>query len=142
MAKAGLVGQRVRLRLESWGRLGEATAHIDGLQAFVFGGIPGEEVVAEVIQERRRYISARVVEVLDPSPHRVEPPCPYFGACTGCQWQHVDYDFQLHLKRDVVVDALERVGGFHQPPVSDTVPSPDQYGYRNHARFTIGNGGS
>ena len=142
MTKAGLVGQRVRLRLESWGRLGEAMAHIDGLQVFVFGGIPGEEVVAEVIQERRRYISARVVEVLDPSPHRVEPPCPYFGACTGCQWQHVDYDFQLHLKRDMVVDALERVGGFHQPPVADTIPSPDQYGYRNHARFTIGNGGS
>ncbi len=142
MAKTALVGERLRVRLEDWGRLGEAVAHFDGKTIFVFGGIPGEDVVAEVIAEKRGYIAARVVQVLDPSPNRVEPPCPYFGDCTGCQWQHVDYSRQLDVKRDLVIDALRRVGGFHQPNVSEVIPSPDQLGYRNHARFTIGPNGT
>ena len=142
MAKTGLAGQRVRLQLETWGRRGEALAYIDNRLVFVFGGIPGEEVIAEVIEERRRYVSARAVEVLTPSVHRVSPPCPYFGPCTGCQWQHLDYDYQLQLKRDMVAHTLQRVGGFDQPPVTDTIPSSQRYGYRNHARFTIGDEGA
>ena len=141
MTKAGTSGQRVRLWLESWGKLGEALARIDDRLVFVFGGIPGEEVVAEIIAEHRRYTSARVVEVLVPSDQRVAAPCPYFGPCTGCQLQHVDYDYQLQLKRDVVADTLQKVGDFRQPPVADSIPSPKQYGYRNHARFTVGRNG-
>ena len=142
MNRTGLVGQKLRLCPESWGRLGEATTVVNGHRVFVFGGIPGEEVVAEVFRERRGYVAARVVEVLKPSPHRIAAPCPYFGPCTGCQWQHVSYEAQLQIKRDIVVDALERVGGFEQPPVTAALPSLDRYGYRNHARFTIGKDGS
>ena len=78
-------GELLTLTLDSWGRLGEAMARHDGWDLFVFGGIPGEKVVAEVLRVYRRYVSARVVQVLEPSPHRVEAPCEYFGACTGCQ---------------------------------------------------------
>ena len=140
--RTGLLGRKLRLRPDSWGRLGEATAVVEGHRVFVFGAIPGEEVLAEVFRERRRYVAARVLEVLEPSPYRVDPPCPYFGPCTGCQWQHVDYDAQLRYKFDAVKDALQRVGGFSNPPVGPIVPSPDRFGYRNHARFTIGGGGS
>ena len=105
---------------------------------FVFGAIPGERVVAEVVRVHRKYIAARTVEVLEPSPQRVTSPCPYYGDCTGCQWQHLDYTAQLAAKRDKVVDALTRVGGFADPPVSEVIPSPQEYGYRNHARFTVG----
>lgn len=140
--RTGLLGRKLRLRPDSWGRLGEATAVVEGHRVFVFGAIPGEEVLAEVFRERRRYVAARVLEVLEPSPHRVDSPCPYFGPCTGCQWQHVDYDAQLQYKSDAVVDALHRVGGFSNPPMKPMVPSPDQFGYRNHARFTIGKEGS
>jgi len=94
-------------------------------------------VVAEVVKVHRKYVSAKVVEVLEASPDRVEPPCPYYGECTGCQWQHLSYEAQLRTKREKVADALQRVGGFQDPPVSEVRPSPDQYGYRNHARFTI-----
>ena len=128
---------RLRLTLQGWGRLGEALAEYGGKRVFVFGGIAGEEVVAEVVKERRRYIAARVVEVLSPSPYRVAPPCPYFGECTGCQWQHIDYRYQLQLKKEMVLDAFRRVGGFEDAPVSDPVPAPEMYGYRNHARFTV-----
>jgi 23S rRNA (uracil1939-C5)-methyltransferase len=135
-------GERITLGLTSWGRLGEAMAHERGRDVFVFGGIPGERVIAEVVRVRRKYVGARVVEVLEPSEHRVEPPCPYYGDCTGCQWQHFSYSAQLAAKRDKVVDALIRVGGFTSPPVSEVIPSPHEYGYRNHARFTVGRAGA
>jgi 23S rRNA (uracil1939-C5)-methyltransferase len=125
------------LVLDGMGRLGEALAEADGKPVYVFGGIPGERVVAEVIRERRGYIAAEVVEVLEASPHRVAAPCPYFGACTGCQWQHIDYDRQLEIKREIVADALERIGGIDRSFAQPTLASPDRLGYRNHARFTI-----
>lgn len=131
-------GQRLQLELTGMGRLGEAMAEVEGKPVFVFGGIPGEEVVAEVIRERRHYIAAHVLEVRSRSPHRVEPPCEYFGDCTGCQWQHIDYQHQLTMKRDAVVDALRRIGGLPYVSVEETLPSPRQFGYRNHARFTVG----
>ncbi|MCH7737695.1 MAG: 23S rRNA (uracil(1939)-C(5))-methyltransferase RlmD [Chloroflexi bacterium] len=135
-------GDRVTLSLTSWGRLGEAMADFEGHNVFVAGGIPGERVVAEVVKVHRKYVSAKVVEVLEASPDRVEPPCPYYGECTGCQWQHLSYDAQLKTKREKVTDALRRVGGLADPPVSEVKPSPDQYGYRNHARFTINREGA
>ncbi len=135
------VGERVRLLLDGWGRLGEAHASYDGQLMFVFGGVPGEEVIAEVLKSRRKYVAARVVEVLSPSSQRVEAPCPYFGPCTGCQWQHIDYQHQLELKRQKVVDALCRIGGFSGPPVAPVILSPKQYYYRNHARLTVGANG-
>ncbi len=135
-------GERLTLQLASWGRLGEAMARHEGRDVFVFGGIPGEKVVAEVLRVRRKYLAARVVELLERSPQRVDPPCRYFGDCTGCQWQHLDYPAQLEAKRERVVDAFQRVGRFADPPVDAAVPSPQQYGYRNHARFTVGPGGA
>ena len=140
------LGDRLELTLESWGRLGEAMAWHDGSPVFVFGGIPGERVTAEVLRVHRKYASAIVVGVLEPAPERVNTPCQYFGECTGCQWQHLDYDAQLAVKRDKVIDALVRVGGlFSDPsdaPVTDTRPSANRYGYRNHARFTVSKSGS
>ena len=135
-------GDRVTLTLTSWGRLGEAMADFDGHNVFVAGGIPGERVVAEVVKVHRKYVSAKVVDVLEASPDRVEPPCPYYGECTGCQWQHLSYDAQLKTKHEKVTDALQRVGELADPPVSEVRPSPDQLGYRNHARFTINRDGA
>lgn len=131
-------GHRLRLHLGEMGALGECQASVDGQSLWVFGGIPGEEVVAEVVRPRRGYIPARVVEVVRPSPHRVSPPCPYFWPCTGCQWQHIEYSYQLHLKREIVARALGTVPNLQGVPVRETLPSPQAFGYRNHARFTIG----
>ena len=139
-------GDLLDLTLESWGRLGEALAWHDGTPIFVFGGIPGERVTAEVIRVHRKHASATVIEAREPDPSRVSPPCQYFGQCTGCQWQHVAYETQLTAKRDKVADALVRVGGLFEnksdTPVADTLPSPNRYGYRNHARFTVSRSGS
>ena len=134
--------QQLTLKLDGLGRLGEALAEFDGKPVYVFGGIPGETVVVDVVKERRGYIAAEVVEVLDASPHRTQPPCPYYGECTGCQWQHVTYEHQLEIKREAVKDALERVGGLDPSIVGAPVPSPEPFNYRNHARFTVGRGSS
>ena len=139
-------GERIDVTLESWGRLGEAMGRHNDELVFVLGGIPGERVTAEVVRVHRKYASATVVAVLEASPDRIEPPCQYFGACTGCQWQHLDYDAQLAAKRDKVVDALSRVGGLftegEDAPVAATLPSPNRYGYRNHARMTVSKQGA
>ena len=125
------------LELRALGRHGEALAETeDGKPVFVFGGIPGETVTAEVVATRRGYVAARVTDVDNPSPHRVEPACRYFGECTGCQWQHIAYERQLEMKRETLADALQRVGGLEVEPLP-TLPSPDTLGYRNHARFTV-----
>ena len=132
------------LHLHAWGDLGDTLAHFEESEINVFGGIPGERVQARIIRYRRRrrqHISAIVTDVLEPSPHRITPPCPYFTACTGCQWQHIAYDHQLQLKQDRVRLALAEYPELHGIPVSPTLPSPQMFGYRNHARFTVRDSG-
>ena len=133
-------GRLLTLELDGLGRRGEALAEADGKRVFVFGGIPGETVVAEVTAERRGYVAAEVVAVIEASPDRVEADCRYFGACTGCQWQHIAYERQLEMKRELLTEALRRVGGLDLE-VLPTMASPDRLGYRNHARFTVSKAG-
>ena len=133
------------LKLEEMGPMGDTLARLDGEVVNVFGGILGEVVMARVYRYRRkrkRYVSAIVTEVVEPSPHRVAAPCPYFGPCTGCQWQHIDYRHQLTLKREAVEVQLRRYDELEDIPVSDTIPSPQTFGYRNHARFAVRQQGS
>lgn len=73
------------------------------------------------------------------SVYQIEPRCPYFGDCTGCQWQHIDYECQLRLKFERVVNALTSVG-LESGAVLRAIPSPQVWGYRNHARFTVRRG--
>ncbi len=130
------------LKLDAMGWLGDTLADHDGERVFVSGGIPGEEVRVEVVRRDRGRIAARVVEVKIPSPYRVNPVCPYFGDCTGCQWQHILYEHQLEIKRGIVGEALEMIGDMPDAPVLPVVPSPEEFGYRNHARFTARRDGS
>lgn len=128
------------LRLHAWGELGDTLAHFEGGEINVFGGIVGEKVAARVIRYRRRrrqITSAIVTQVLEPSPHRVAAPCQYFGACTGCQWQHIDYAHQLELKRQFMQEAVRAYPELSGAEVAPTLPSPQMFGYRNHARFNI-----
>ena len=128
------------LELHAWGELGDTLANFEDGVINVFGGIPGERVRARIIRYRRRrrqHVSAIVVEVIDASPHRIDSPCAYFGACTGCQWQHIAYEHQLELKRQRVASALGEYPELRGIAVAETLPSPQMFGYRNHARFTI-----
>mgnify|MGYP001198619704 FL=1 len=131
----------IELHLEDMAYQGAAIGREDGRVVFAEYGIPGEDVVVAIERDRKDHSLGRVVAVRTPSPQRVDPPCPYFGVCGGCQWQHIRYEHQLVLKQHVVRQQLRRIGKFEDPPVSPTVPSPNQFGYRNHARFSVdGNG--
>ena len=118
---------------------GDGVARLeDGRVAFVRDACPGDRVRAEILQDKDRFVRARSVEVLVPSADRVEPPCPYFERCGGCQWQHVSYDAQLRAKRSSVADALTRIGGQDPDRVLEPVASPAEYGYRNKIELTVG----
>ena len=132
--------ETAQLYLHAWGSLGDTLAHFEDGVINVFGGICGERVEARIVRyrrRRRRHVSAIVTEVLEASPHRIAPPCPYFGACTGCQWQHIEYGHQLTLKQERVRQSFAEYAELRGVPVSPTLPSPQTFGYRNHARFTV-----
>jgi len=136
------IGEQIDLQLEKNSKLGDTIATYRDITVHVMGGISGEKVKARIIGKRKEYIIAQVVEVISPSPQRVQPPCKYYGQCTGCQWQHIDYKYQLEMKRQAVQYELDRILQLHSIKVSDTLPSPNKFNYRNHARFTIKKNGA
>ncbi len=119
---------------------GAAIGRQEGEVVFVPFGLPGERVRIRPQRQRRNFLEAELVDVLDPAPGRVDPPCPYFGACGGCQWQHATYELQLAMKRMVVVDQLRRIGGFAgaEDLVRPAMGMIDPWHYRNHVRFSLG----
>jgi 23S rRNA (uracil1939-C5)-methyltransferase len=132
------VGARVELAVTHMGQSGDGVAAApDGLTLFVRGGLPGERVLAEVTERRAHWGRARLLKVLAPSPDRVAAPCPAFGICGGCAFQHWTYAAELRHKRRRVAEALRRVGGFAEIAVAPVVPAPDPYGYRAKASFAV-----
>lgn len=121
---------------------GDAIARdAEGRVVFVEGALPGEVVRVVLTEERRDFARARVVEVVTPSPDRVEAPCAAFArGCGGCPWQWVAVPAQRRLKRDIVVDALRRLARLPDPPVGDEVPGVADRGYRTTVRVAVKDG--
>ncbi len=130
----------LELEIESlaYGRAGVGRA--DGKVVFVEGTAPGDTIRAVVTKDQGSYLEAQLDEILTPASSRVTPPCPIVDTCGGCPWQHIDYDAQLAAKHRNVVDALERIGGFKEPPVRAVVPSPKEFGYRNRLKLRFDHG--
>ncbi len=124
-------GQRVELDITDVAFGGNGIGRVEGFVVFVPFVLAGERVEVEIVEVKKRYATADLVRVLTPSPHRVEPVCPYYRQCAGCQYQHVDYRHQLELKRKQIVDIFQRIAGIKEPPIEPVVASPREYGYRN-----------
>lgn len=129
--------QRLGLSFADIAQQGDCFSRHNGEVVFTPGAIPGEEAIVEVRRWKRRYLWGEVVELVKASPHRRQPRCRHFGQCSGCQWQHIDYPFQLELKRRMVERQLSLRGALSQPAVLPTLPAIEPWHYRNHARFSV-----
>jgi 23S rRNA (uracil1939-C5)-methyltransferase len=120
---------------------GEAVARdADGRVVFVGGALPGERVVVEIDEQKKRWARGHAVEVLEPSPDRVVPPCAHVAeGCGGCTWQHVAHDAQHGLKASIVRDALTRLGGVEAPQVH-AGPALAPFGFRTTVRAAVEHG--
>ena len=118
---------------------GDALARLNGRVTLAPFALPGERIRAAAEREKPGLIHARTLAVLDPSPQRVAPRCPYFGRCGGCHYQHAGYEFQLEAKRAILAEELRRVGKI-EPPEEIAVVAADPWGYRNRAQLHIEKG--
>jgi 23S rRNA (uracil1939-C5)-methyltransferase len=119
---------------------GEGVARSGGYVVFVPGSVPGDRVEVRLTEARPRYARGQIERIVEPSPDRVEPPCPYVGRCGGCRLQHIRYDAQLAFKARQVADCLTRLGGFgpaESLPIRPIVGADQIFGYRNKMEFTF-----
>ena len=122
--------QELTLEIESLTNLGQGVARIDNWVVFTTFALPGETVRARVFRNSANYSEADLLEVVAPSTDRVEPRCPMFSQCGGCQYQNLSYKKQLEWKQRQVAELLQRMAEIDHP-VDPVHPSPVTYGYRS-----------
>jgi 23S rRNA (uracil1939-C5)-methyltransferase len=116
---------------------GDGLARHEGKSVFVPFTIPGERVSAKIIEDRRSFARAEVFKVLEPASDRVPAPCPYFGSCGGCHYQHMSYEAQLRHKGEILVETLKRSAGVVLEAPLQVIASPEPFGYRNRTRLHV-----
>jgi tRNA/tmRNA/rRNA uracil-C5-methylase (TrmA/RlmC/RlmD family) len=124
-------GQRLTLKIEDIAFGGEGVGRSDDFVVFVPFVLVNETVEVEITEVKKNFARAKLLQVVEPSPERVQPECRYFAACGGCQYQHIGYETQLRIKHKQIADLFQRIGGFEQAVVAPVVPCPQPYGYRN-----------
>jgi len=130
-------GETIDLEIQKMTYRGQGLARIDNFVIFVRGAVPGDRVRATINKKKKGFAEARMVELLSPSPERVEAPCPYRAYCGGCQWQHVRYEAQLIYKQTLVKESLEHISGLKDIPVLPVIPSQKRFHYRNKMEFSF-----
>lgn len=116
---------------------GSGVGRIDGKVCFVPFSAPGDHLKVRVVKQHRSWVEAELEDIGEASPLRVQPVCPVFGQCGGCDWQHLAYPAQVKAKGDILLETLQRVGKLVDPPVGQTVAAPSPYGYRARAQFKL-----
>jgi tRNA/tmRNA/rRNA uracil-C5-methylase (TrmA/RlmC/RlmD family) len=125
------LGDKINLTIHDVAFGGEGVGRIEELVVFVPFVITGETVEAEITEVKKNFARAKLLRVVTPSPERAEPECRYYGACGGCQYQHIAYPEQLRMKQKQIADLFERVGKISRAVVAPVAACPQPYGYRN-----------
>ena len=128
----------ITLEIEDCGIDGEGIGKADGFTVFVKDAVIGDTVLAKLIKVKKNYGYGRLMEIVKPSPYRVEPACAYARQCGGCQLQALSYEQQLVFKEKRVRNHLERIGGFRDIPMEPIIGMDNPYHYRNKAQFPVG----
>jgi 23S rRNA (uracil1939-C5)-methyltransferase len=126
----------MEVRIEKLVYGGDGLAHHDGHTVFVPLVLPGELVQIESSARKKKFIRGRLERVMEPSVERVSAPCPHFGRCGGCQYQHMPYEAQLRYKAEILHETLGRIGRIHWTGEIETQSSPP-FGYRNRAQWKL-----
>jgi 23S rRNA (uracil1939-C5)-methyltransferase len=113
----------------------------EGRPVFVPFSAPGERIRVEPVESHKGFFRARLLEILEPSPERIAPRCRHFGACGGCQFQHLAYECQTREKEAVLREQLLRLGGIAEVPIRPVIASPEAWNYRNYIQCTPVNNG-
>lgn len=132
-------GQHIEVQIEDIAFGGLGIARVNGLTVFVDQAVPHDRIRAVVVKKKKQFAVARVIEILEASPYRIDPPCPYSGYCGGCKWQFLMYDQQLRHKQRHVAETLQHIGGISEVAVHTTIPSDLVFGYRNKMEFSCSN---
>lgn len=131
------INDEITLLIHGLGSSGEGVGYFDGYTVFVDGALPGETIIARLTDCRKKFGFAKIISILTPSPDRVEPPCPLFGKCGGCQLQHLSYEKQLEAKTQKVIDAITRIGKLNPSIVQKCFASPLPFSYRNKIQLPV-----
>lgn len=128
-------GDVVTIRIEKLVEGGKGMGRYKDRPLFVPLVLPGEEVRVQIIRYHRQYFEGELLQVIESSGERVDPPCPYFGRCGGCQWQHMVYEAQGKWKEIIFKETLKRIGKLENPVVLSLIPSPKTLSWRSRATF-------
>jgi len=121
---------KVQVQIESVAFRGYGVARVKGKVVFIPYTVTGDQAWVEVFEEKKNYSMGRLIQMIQPSALRVDPPCPFFGRCGGCHWQHIDYLIQCKLKKEILEGILSRLGRVKETPSIRVIPSPRSFGYR------------
>ena len=116
---------------------GAGFGRVEGKACFVPFTAPGDRVRIRVVKEKRSYLEGEVLEVISPAPVRVTPPCPLFGVCGGCNWQHLPYEEQLEQKGEIFAGSLSRIGRVQSDDLLPVTGSANRFGYRSRIQLKV-----
>lgn len=117
---------------------GSGVGRVDGIAVFVPGAATGDRAKIRILKTAKTYAFGKIEELLQPSPHRVQPDCPSFPQCGGCSFRHISYEEELRVKEIRVRDAMERIGGLRNPDIRPILGAAVTDGYRNKAQIPLG----
>ncbi|MDB9317415.1 23S rRNA (uracil(1939)-C(5))-methyltransferase RlmD [Nodularia spumigena] len=131
-------GDLIEITIADLSNTGEGVGRFEELVVFVPDTVPGDRAIVRLVHVKPKYAHGKLHELLEASPHRVRPSCIVADKCGGCQWQHIDYEYQLVAKHNQVIQALQRIGGFVNPPVDAMLTTAAPLGYRNKSTYPLG----
>lgn len=131
------LGQKLLIKIERYDQNGVGLGFYNKIPVLIFNSIIGEKIEVSVDKIFPEKIIAKNISIKEPSKKRVEILCKNFGSCTGCQWLHIKYTDQLEMKKEIVINNLNKNELFFDQLVGNTIPSEKKFYYRNHGRFSV-----
>jgi 23S rRNA (uracil1939-C5)-methyltransferase len=131
-------GEIIEVEISDLSDAGDGVGRFEQRVVFVTDTVPGDRILVRLLHVKPKYAHGTLKQILAPSPHRMRPSCIVADKCGGCQWQHIDDDYQLTAKQNQVIQALERIGSFANPPVDPVLVADSSLAYRNKVTYRLG----